>query len=171
MSKTRRLARARRAALALAALLGVAALWPSKANAAEMDTQTGSPVVLEVGAGTKIDIAPYGIENVTALTAIQCWLRAAPEAQAGLLAATSAGPAKVDMELSACLRLCPFGAWLAFFGGAGAVADSNVREVVSPMAIAGISVGSQWTFEACTELHFERDNEDAMLWLAIMRRL
>jgi hypothetical protein len=151
----------------------VLALCSAAASAEEAAAPGPAPraaLGLELGAGAKIDAASFGIENATALAAAELWLDPLARANVGLVAAASAGPAKADFELSACLGIRPFDL-LALYGGLGAVADSSQSPVLAPLAVAGLRFGSLWALEACGELHFEPTNKDAMIWIAIMRGL
>lgn len=144
--------------LAATAVLAVAAA----ASAAALD--------LDLGAGAKIDIAPYGIENVTVLATAAPWI-GPPGLQAGLVLAASTGPAKSDAELAACLRVGPLGP-AAAFGGAGILASSGDGPALVPIVLGGLRLGiGRLGLEACAEVHFKRGDTDKMLWLAALWRI
>jgi hypothetical protein len=128
---------------------------------------------LDLGAGAKIDVAPYGIENVTALATVAPWIGARNGAQAGLVLAGSTGPAKSDLEISACLRVWPVEDRVALFGGPGYLAEANGPGPARvPFLIGAIRLeAGSLAGVACAEIHFEKDQTDTMLWLAALWRL
>lgn len=127
---------------------------------------------LELGAGAKIDIAPYGIENITALVYAAPWFDLCPGQQAGMIAAGSAGTKKIDMEISACLRLWPERNALALFDGVGVLAESDLWPTIVPILIGGLRIGAgESAVIACVEVHYKSADPDTMVWFAFTRRL
>jgi hypothetical protein len=122
----------------------------------------------DLGAGAKIDVAVFGIENMTALAAASCWIDVGKGLAARLVTAASAGNAKVDFEASLCLDLRPFECAACFAGG-GAVASSRDEPVLVPMLIGGLRVGSRrFGALACVEIHLKPEDADTMLWAALV---
>jgi hypothetical protein len=145
--------------LAAAAVMAAAVA----ANAAALD--------MDLGAGAKIDIAPYGVENITVLATAAPWIGPPSGLQAGLVLAASAGPAKSDAELAACLRIGPLGP-AAAFGGAGILASSGDGPALVPIALGGLRLGlGRLGFLACAEIHVKPDDTDTMIWMAILLRI
>jgi hypothetical protein len=147
----------------LAALLALLSLSALGAAALELD----------LGFGGKIDVASYGIENVTALVAAAPWIGSREGLQEGLVLAGSAGPAKVDLELSACLRVWPAKGAIALFEGGGLVAERGPGPTLCPMLIGGIRLeAGRFGLDVCGEIHYEieRGDTDTMLWLALLWR-
>jgi hypothetical protein len=135
------------------------------ANAAALDLD------VDLGAGAKIDIAPYGIENVTVLATAAPWIGPPSGLQAGLVLAASTGPAKSDAELAACLRVGPLGP-AAAFGGAGILSSSGDGPALVPIILGGLRLGAgRLGLEACAEIHFKPSDTDKMLWFAALWRL
>jgi hypothetical protein len=127
---------------------------------------------LELGAGAKIDIAPYGIENVTALAFAAPWFDLSQGLQAGMVAAGSAGMGKVDMEISACFRVWPERTALALFDGVGALVENDLWPAIVPIILGGLRIGAGANaIVACVEVHYKRTDSDTMVWLALARRL
>jgi len=123
---------------------------------------------LELGGGAKVDVAPYGIENVTILGMGASWVDQRENAQVGLIAAISAGPSKVDYELSACLRIWPAPNALAIFGGVGIVDDSSIDPSLVPLAICGLRFGTgALALVSSAEVHVKRGDTDTMFWVAL----
>jgi hypothetical protein len=126
----------------------------------------------ELGAGAKIDVAPYGIENITALVLAAPWIDVSQGLQAGIIATGSAGASKIDMELSACLRVWPEGTTLALFDGVGVLAENDLWPALIPILVGGLRIGAAANaIVACIEVHYKETDSDTMLWLAFTRRL
>jgi hypothetical protein len=128
---------------------------------------------LDLGAGAKIDVAPYGIENVTALATLAPWIGPREGLQAGLVLAGSTGPAKSDLEISACLRAWPVADRIALFGGPGFLAEAaGPGPARVPFLLGALRLETGiLAFVACAEIHFEKDQTDTMLWLAALWRI
>jgi hypothetical protein len=147
--------------LAAAAILAAAAA----ASAAALD------LGLDLGAGAKIDVAPYGIENVTVLATAAPWIGPSDGLQAGALLAGSIGPAKMDLELSVCLRFSPIRA-VALFGGGGLVVSRGDGPALVPLLLGGLRLGcGRLGLLACVEAHVKPDDTDKMVWFAALWRL
>jgi len=146
--------------LAAAALSAVALL---RAPALELD--------IDAGLGAKLDVASFGIENVTALAAVAPWVSLADPLQVGLVAAASAGSAKTDFELAACLRIKPYDA-IAAFGGAGLVASQGDGPPLAPLVLGGLRLGlGRLGFLACAEIHVKPEDTDTMIWAAAVYKI
>ena len=130
-------------------------------------------IELDLGAGAKIDVAPYGIENITALAFAAPWIGSREGVQAGLVMAGSTGPSKSDLELSACLRAWPIKNAVALSGGAGYLLEAagpgppNVPFLIGALRLEAGSLA----FLACAEIHFENNDTDTMLWFAALWRV
>ncbi len=145
---------ARRLALA-AALAAIAAF---SAPALDLD--------IDLGAGAKLDVAGFGIENVTLLATAAPWIGLAGPLEAGLVAAASAGSSKTDFEIVPCLRLQPVSA-IAAFGGAGILASAGDGPPFVPLVLGGLRLGlGRLGFLACAEIHIKPDDTDTMIWAA-----
>jgi len=147
--------------IAAAAVLAAAALL--RAPALDLD--------FDLGAGAKLDIAPFGVENVTFLATAAPWVGIGGPFHAGLVAAASAGSSKIDFELSACLRLQPVDA-VSAFGGAGALVSAGDGPPLVPLLLGGLRLGlGRLGFLACAEIHVKPDDTDKMLWFAALWRI
>lgn len=147
--------------LALAAALAALAL--ARAFALELE--------LDLGAGAKLDVATFGIENVTLLAIAAPWLGLADRLDAGLVIAASAGSAKRDLELVPSLRISPVDG-IALSGGAGLVASVGDGPPLVPLVLGGLRMGlGRFGFLACAEIHLKPDDTDFMMWLAAVLRV
>ncbi len=147
--------------LALASTLAAAALL--RAPALDLG--------IDLGAGAKLDVAGFGIENVTVLATAAPWIGLAGPLQAGVLAAASTGSAKSDFELVPCLRLQPADA-IAAFGGAGLVASRGDGPTLVPLVLGGLRLGlGRLGFLACAEVHVKPDDTDTMIWAAAVYKI
>lgn len=146
--------------LAAAALLAAAAA--GRAAAGEL------PLSLDLGAGAKIDVAPYGVENVTALATAAPWVGIGARLAAGLVLAASAGPAKADAEASLCLRVRA-GEGFHLLAGGGLVAARGDGPALAPIVLGALRLGrGRLGLEACAEVHFKPNDTDKMLWIAAL---
>jgi len=126
---------------------------------------------LDLGAGAKIDFAPYGVENVTFLATAAPWIGSRDRLQAGLILAASTGATKSDLELAACLRAWPFKA-VAVFGGGGFIASTGDGPALVPFTLGGLRLeAGRLGIETCAEIHLKPDDTDSMLWIAALWRL
>ena len=128
---------------------------------------------LDLGAGAKVDVAPYGIENITALAFAASWIGPREGIQAGLVTAGSTGRSKTDLELSACLRVWPVKDAVALFGGAGYLAEAaGPGPSQLPFLIGALRLeAGDLALLACAEVHFEGYDTDTMFWLAALWRV
>jgi hypothetical protein len=146
--------------LAAAALL--AAATAGRAAAGDLSPS------LDLGAGAKIDVAPYGIENVTALATAAPWLGLGARLSAGLVLAASAGPAKTDAEAALCLRVRVFEG-LSLLAGGGLIAARGDGPALAPIVLGALRLGrGRLGLEACAEVHFKPADTDKMLWIAAL---
>jgi hypothetical protein len=146
--------------LAAATLLAVATA--GRAAAGDL------PLSLDLGAGAKIDVAPYGVENVTALATAAPWVGVGDLLAAGLVLAASAGPAKTDAEASLCLRVRACEGFSLLAGG-GLVAARGDGPALVPIILGALRLGrGRLGLETCVEVHFKPDDTDKMLWIAAL---
>ncbi len=126
---------------------------------------------IDLGAGAKLDVAGFGIENVTVLATAAPWIGLGGPFQVGIVSAASAGSSKADFELSACLRLQPAEA-IAVFGGAGILASVGDGPPLVPLALGGLRLGlGRLGFLACAEIHVKPDDTDTMIWMAAVYKI
>ena len=126
---------------------------------------------LDLGLGAKLDVASFGIENVTVLATAAPWIGLVGPLQAGLVAAASTGSAKADIERVPCLRLQPSGA-IAAFGGAGALASVGDGPPLVPIVLGGFRLGlGRLGFLCCAEGHGKPDDTDTMMWAAAVYKI
>jgi hypothetical protein len=127
---------------------------------------------LEVGAGMKIDPAPYGIERVAAVALVAPWVDIGHGLQVGMIAAGSAGGEKADIEASACLRAWPEGSALSLFEGCGIFFAFGQDQLIVPMIIGGIRIGTgSWAVQSGIEIDIEATGTDTLLWIVLTRRI